>query len=93
MTTTTVAAAMTLAVAMVVACSMVGGASATYTDSSGIGNGFWRTFGFEVALPVNASEALASGDWYEMASCDDNQGIRYAQTKTGASQVHPLELL
>lgn len=73
---------------LVVVCAAVSAVNA----QEGIGNGLWRTFGFEVALPVNISEASAAG-WYKVGGCDENQGIVFAQTDTGASEVHPLELM
>jgi len=60
---------------------------------SNIGNGLWRTFGFEVAMPVNASLAVSQGWYPTSSSCDSSQGLVYSQSKSGATEDKPLQLM
>lgn len=76
--------------AVVAALVCLSGTSASPLVTS-IGNGLWHTFGFEMVLPVNVTEAESQG-WAKMSDCDADQGILYAYSSAGATTTKPLEL-
>ena len=49
--------------------------------------------GFEVAMPVNASLAVSQGWYPTSSSCDSSQGLVYSQSKSGATEDKPLQLM
>ncbi len=57
----------------------------------GLGDGLWRTFAHQTALPLTAAAATAD-NWVAVTSCNPNLGILYAQDKEGPSEKHPLGL-
>ena len=61
------------------------------TAGVSLGDGLWRTFGHQTALPLTASEAQSAG-WVNVTDCNPDLGILYAQAASGVSEKHPLGL-
>jgi hypothetical protein len=59
--------------------------------SVGLGDGLWRTFGHQTALPLTVDEALAQ-KWNAISKCEPDLGILYTQDRNGPSEAHPLGL-
>ena len=62
-----------------------------YVDAADLGNGLWRTFGHQTALPLTAAEATKAG-WKAISSCEPDLGVLFAQSSSGPSEKHPLAL-
>lgn len=74
--------------------SAVAVTAVTATDAAtptGLGDGLWRTFGHQTALPLTTKEALDER-WVAVSGCEPDLGILYAQDKSGPSEKHPLGL-
>jgi len=60
-------------------------------SSISLGDGLWRTFGHQTALPTTAEEAESQG-WVAISGCDNYLGILYTQDNSGPTEEHPLGL-
>lgn len=65
-------------------------AGTTYA-ASGLGDGLWRTFAHQTALPTTTADAENAG-WTAVSACDANLGVLYTQDSSGPSEKHPLGL-
>ena len=61
-------------------------------QSTGLGDGLWRTFGTGDAMPLTSQAAEAQG-WRRMSpACDAQRGFRFAQGSTQPGTKTPLTL-
>ena len=62
------------------------------SQSSGLGDGLWRTFGTDERMPLTSQAAEAQG-WKRMSpACDAQQGFRFAQGSAQPGTKTPLTL-
>ncbi len=76
---------------MMLSLSAVSLATLGVASAASLGDGLWRTFGHQTALPITAADAQKDG-WVNITSCDPDLGILYAQAASGVSEKHPLGL-
>jgi hypothetical protein len=59
--------------------------------SADLGDGLWRTFEHQTALPLSAASAEEQS-WVKVSECDNNLGVLFARDDNGPSEKHPLGL-
>jgi hypothetical protein len=67
-------------------------AALTATSATTLGDGLWRTFGHQTALPLSSADA-EQADWTAVTGvCEESLGVLYARDKAGPTEKHPLGL-